>query len=226
MRRIATRLLDTWRRFGMVAVVRLLVDRVVNRVFSVIDVVWLDGPAARPTFAFGAPVEFRFLRAEEVRRFAEDPANDLSPEFADRAAAGRDLCFAALADEGLAAYAWYAPESVEPLHTLGVPMAYPRDVAYLYKTFTLPAYRGAHLNAMAMALARERLSEHGITKIVALVDWTNTASLRSCARIGYVRLGRLWVIRLGTRTLVFAPRRAKRLGIQFGRTTRLTLRAA
>lgn len=218
MSQVGSRLVDTWRRFGGWAVVRLIVDRLVNRVVSVVTIIWLDGGSRPVVPPSGGGFEYRFLESEEVRRFADDPLNDLGPEFAERVADGRDVCFAALAGEELVAYCWYALDSVEMRHTLSVPLSYPSDVAYMYKAYTRPPYRGGRRQGTAASLALQQLGERGITKLVALVDWTNTASLRAFEHRGFVRLGQLWVLRLPTGAIVIAPRQAKARGIRFGRT--------
>jgi ribosomal protein S18 acetylase RimI-like enzyme len=218
LRRVGGRLVDTWRRFGGWAVLRLVVDRLVNRALRVITIIWFDGadrPGAQPV---GAGFDYRFLEPEEVRWFANDPRNDLGAEFAERAAHGHDVCFAALTEDELVAYCWYALESVEIRHTLGVALSYPPDVAYMYKAYTHPPYRGGRHQGTAAQLALQQLGPRGITKLVALVDWTNSASLRAFERSGFVRLGRVWILRLPRGSLVIAPRRAKARGIRFGRT--------
>jgi ribosomal protein S18 acetylase RimI-like enzyme len=212
------RLIDVWRRSGSAPLARLAGDRLVNRIVSatLIDVVLLEqaAGAVAPLQASGA-VEARFLGREELRRFAADPANELGPDFV-ASAAPHHLCFGALAGDRLAAYGWYALGAIGAEHTFGLALSYPDDMAYMYKGFTHPAYRGARLHGVLMAQALRHLAERGIRTLVSLVDWTNTASLRSCERIGYVRLGRLARIQLRGYEFLRVPHRATRLGIRFG----------
>jgi acetyltransferase (GNAT) family protein len=207
-------IIATWRRFGVATILWLTVERLLNLITAVriSNVVWLERARAHVVVSDTASFEFRLLGVEDVGRFV----TEFGQEFVDRAVAGRDLCFAALAGERLAAYGWYALESVEPRHAFGVAMSYPNDVAYMYNGFTLPAYRGSRLHGAIMGLALERLNERGITKLVSLVECTNTPSMRSCFRTGYELLGRLWTVQIGSHTVIFSPRRARRLGVKFG----------
>jgi hypothetical protein len=213
-KQVVDSLVTAWRRSGSAGAVRLLADRVINRFvnLSVINVVWLDRGDLRLPPPTDARFELRFLTVDEVRHFAAE----IGEEFAERAAGGRDLCFAALAGERLAAYGWYALESIEARHASGVAMSYPMNVAYMYNGFTHPDFRGARLHGAIMGLALQQLAERGVSRLVSFVDWTNTASMTSCYRIGYVLLGRVWRIRLRSHELLLTPRRARDLGVRFG----------
>ena len=48
-----------------------------------------------------------------------------------------------------------------------------------------------------MAGALHALGEEGITSLVSTVTWTNRASLRSCARLGYEVLGNTTTFKVG-----------------------------
>lgn len=157
--------------------------------------------------------ETRFLTPDEVRRFAEQPTNHLSPHFVDRATGGLDLCFAALHGDRLASYGWYALHSVEPEHAAGSALGLPPSMAYMYKGFTHPDYRGRRLYGACMGQALRNLEKRGLDRLLALVHWSNTASLRGCDTLGYRRLGLLAV---GPGGPVKVPSEARRLGVQFG----------
>ena len=163
-----------------------------------------------------------FLTPEQVRRFAENPANGLPAEFADRAERGMDLCYGAIHGDRLASYGWYALHSVEPEHGAGTALGLPRDMAYLYKGFTHPDFRGQRLYGACMAWALKALHERfGVKRLLAFVYWNNTPSLSSCVRLGYERLGLLMVGRGGP---VHVPSEARRLGVTFGEEAEDALR--
>ena len=208
------RLAQNWRRYGVMASLDLLFDRLVYRVLGieVVQVVWLDVADLRQAPRKDSRFTFRSLSADEVHKFAADPANQFPDRAAQRAASGHNLCFAALDGNRLAAYGWYALASPEAKHV------YPTDVAYVSEGRTLPDYRGDRLHGATMGLALQQLADRGVTKLLASVHWTNTASLRSCTRIGYVCLGRRWTIPLGSREVVTTPHRARRLGVRFKST--------
>jgi len=213
------RWLEMRKRFGAGAAMTWLAERVLRRVANlrVIHLVWLDAQGVRSSVAPDLELTFRALTADEVRWFAGDPANDLDPAMAARIEAGTDLCFAALAGDRLAAYGWYALESIEAEHALEVAMSFPEDVAYMYKGFTHPDFRGKRIHGIAMTLALQTLAEQGVTKLVSVVQWTNWASLRSCWRLGYECLGHIVGVGRGRRSLWFYPKEGWRRGVRFGR---------
>jgi hypothetical protein len=210
LNRVVRRLVEHGRRYGVVAVVDLLLDHLVYRVIGidVQQVVWLDAAHLRLT-RLDPRFTFRFLSADEVRTFAADPSNEFTATAAERAAAGRALCFAALDGQRLAAYCWYALASPDAKHV------YPADVACMADGFTHPDYRGQRLHGTAKVVALQQLADRGVRKLLSLAHWTNRASLRSSARIGCIGLGRLLVISLGSRTVMITPRRARNLGVRF-----------
>ncbi|HEV7279031.1 MAG TPA: hypothetical protein VGN57_02360 [Pirellulaceae bacterium] len=218
VRSLAVRLQSIRERNDWRSLRRKLADRFLRTFLraEVSRVVWLEADAVAATV--GHPdYTFRFLTADEVALYSQDPAYELSPAMTDRARAGRDLCFAALSGDKLAAFGWYALESIEPEHADGVALSYPPDVAFMYFGFTHPDFRGARLHGQTMALALQELSKRGVTKLVSMVGWTNDASLKSCWRLGYQDLGRM--IAVGSRHNAFGlyPRKAKALGVKFGR---------
>jgi GNAT superfamily N-acetyltransferase len=156
----------------------------------------------------------QFLTPEQVRHFAANTANDLPPDFVQRAERGWDLCYGAIHGDRLASYGWYALHSVEAEHSAGTALGLPRDMAYLYKGYTHPDFRGQRLYGACMGWALEALEErYGIRRLLAFVYWNNTPSLRSCMRLGYDRLGLLVV---GPGGPVRVPREARKRGVTFG----------
>ena len=190
---VLTSLGEVRARYGLGAMCRTLAARVGARLCGlvVVQVVWLDVGEVLAAAASAPGFCFREVTAAELMQPARDPANDLDAETAARAADGRNICFAAFDGHRLAAYGWYARHCIEPEHCFGFGLALPPDVVYMYKGFTHPDYRGRRLHGIAMSLALQHLSRDGITALISTVDWTNEASLRSCARSGYRQIGRL-----------------------------------
>ena len=182
----------TRQQFGWAAAGRLLVDRLGARLYQrhVMEVVWLDlmvAVACPPVPGF----EFRFLTVNEVWRYSNDPSLDLDVSLAGEIDRGESLCFTALENGRVAAYGWYAIQRAAPGHCFGVGIRLPAHVSYMFKGFTHPDYRGRRLHAAVMGLALAALSARGIRALISTVEWTNEASLRSCDRLGYQRLGRI-----------------------------------
>jgi hypothetical protein len=206
-------------RFGIAAVLHKSVDIVLRKVLrtSIHSVVWLDVDSLTGMAPPDPKFTFRFLTPEEVATYARDPIYYLDPALAERVREGRDLCFAALAGDRLAAFGCYMLQANGPEHAGGVAMSYPPDVAYLFFGFTHPDFRGARLHGLIMGLALQELAKRGITKLVSLVGWTNRASLKSCYRLGYLNLGNMIAIGGRKHTVGVYPKAAKQLGVRFGR---------
>lgn len=208
------RFYDQSRRFGPGAALRFTGARMLQRAASV-EIVHLvtlriDGVPAPRT---GSGFERKRLTPSEVRRHASVRDNKLAPSFARRAAAGRDLCFGTLHQGRLANYGWYALGSIEAEHAAGTAIGLPPNVAYMYKLFTHPDFRGRRLNEACMARAATELRAQGVERLVAFVRWGNEASLRSCERLGFQRMGMLVV---GPGGPIRIPPEARRVGLVFG----------
>jgi L-amino acid N-acyltransferase YncA len=186
---------------------------------EVVHVLLLTPEAMRPA-PIDACFESRFLSPEEIARFAGAPANHLSVDFAERARRGLDLCYGVIHGDRLASYGWYALHSVEPEHGAGSALALPANAAYMYKGFTHPDYRGQRLYGAGMARAFSALQGQEVDRLVAFVRWSNAASLSSCERLGYRRLGLLVV---GPSGPIHVPGAARRLGIRFGKEANAAL---
>ncbi|MCA9087060.1 MAG: GNAT family N-acetyltransferase [Planctomycetaceae bacterium] len=215
MSRLST-LFSIWRKSGTGSLLRYAADRLGKRLLSlqVVELVWLEASKIQLTEDANPGFTFRFLAPEEVAAHAQLPENQLDQEMVARAAAGSDLCFAVLQNGRLASYGWYALRGVEGRHNFGVSMSYPDSVAYMYKGFTHRDFRGLRLHGIGMKRALLQLNQRGIHALVSTVDWTNTASLRSCDRLGYQRLGQ--IIRTGKApgTIWYIPRSAARKGVR------------
>ena len=205
-------------RYGIKGTICKFLDVLLHNLgVSVHAVVWLDIESLAEMAPPDPSFTFRFLTAEEVTSYAKDPDYYLDPLLADRIRDGRELCFAALAGNRLAAFGCYVLESNEPEQASGVAMSYPPDVAYMSYGFTHPEFRGARLHGLIMGLALRELANWGITKLVSLVAWTNWASLKSCYRLGYLNVGNMITVGGRTRAVGLYPNAAKRLGVRFGR---------
>jgi RimJ/RimL family protein N-acetyltransferase len=205
-------------RYGANGALWKALDVVLRKVFlaSVYAVVWLD----RESLAAMAPPDprftFRFLAADELAAFAQDPIYYIDSALVVGVRSESERCFAALEGDRLIAFACYTLGPVPPEQAAGTALAFPRDVAYLSYCFTLPEFRGARLNGLVMRLALQELAQRSVTKVVAIVGWTNWASLRCCRRLGYRDVGHMLTIGGRTRAIGVYPKRAGELGVRFG----------
>jgi len=210
------------RQYGTAAAVRWVAARLGRRLLGALSmrVLWLDADRLPDWILPDPGLEFRFLEPEEVRWLAEDPDYELEAAMAEEIEHGTDFCFGAFAEGRLATYGWYSLGGVDGSHAMGVAMSFPPDVAYMYKGFTHPDFRGRRLHALATGLALRELGGYGVTRLISLVESVNWASSRSCARLGYVDLGRRFSIGWGRFRWVWAPKAARQLGVRFGEQAR------
>ncbi len=222
MGRFLASIVQTKRLFGLKAAAKRTVSRTAQKLLriEISEMLWLDRADLRLASEANPHFEFRFLSANEIATLARDPSNDLDLSFADRADSGFDFCFAAVTQSGeFASYSWYAIDSIEAEHHAGVAMSLPPRTAYMYKAFTPPKFRGQRLYGATVDLAFRKLATRGITQLVTTVEWTNFASLRSCERMGFRRLGRLVTFGQSHDRPAITPKAARKLGVRFGDDT-------
>ncbi len=206
-------------RYGVKSALCKAVDVVLHKLFRtyVHTVVWLELEPVAKMACPDARFSFRFISADEIEAFAQDPSYFIDSSLADGVREGREVCFAALEGDRLAAFGCYTLGYVPPEQAAGAAMSFPGDVAYMSYGFTHPDFRGARLHGYIMGLALQELAKRGITKLVSIVAWTNLPSLKSCWRLGYINLGNMVTIGGKKRAIGFYPADAKDLGVRFGR---------
>jgi ribosomal protein S18 acetylase RimI-like enzyme len=140
----------------------------------------------------------------------------MDKDFIDRATRRGDLCFGVFHSEQLVSYSWYARNFIEAEDHVGVSMSFPSDTCYMFNAFTDPEFRGRQLFSLGVALASKELASAGVAKMITTVNRSNFASLRSCRRLGFAVLGKIWTVGRGTRRIALTPSAAGDLGIRFG----------
>jgi GNAT superfamily N-acetyltransferase len=163
-----------------------------------------------------AGLEYRWLTPDDIRAHAVDPANDLDSSLAERLANEHNFCLGAFDGLQLANYSWYATSSIEPEHCFDVGITYPPNTLYLYKAYTHPSYRGRRIHQCAVSRAARFFAERGLSRLIALVEFANWASLNSHKRMGFETVG--WFATAGRKPFWFNryPRLADTMGIRFG----------
>src|SRR5881394_2239924 len=159
--------------------------------FKILRGVFVDRPD--PAF-LECRYEVKILGEAELREFARDPANEISPEFVDDALARGDQCYAIRDGSRLAAYGWYA-FGPTPIGVPGLVLQYRKGCVYMYKGFTHNDYRGQRLHAIGMTRALRHYLAAGYSGIVSYVESTNFDSLKSCFRMGYFVFGTVYVVK-------------------------------
>lgn len=144
-----------------------------------------------------------FLAPDALRRFAEDPATEMSPAFVEEALARGDQCYAMLDGENLAAYGWYSARPT-PVGSPHLMLHFAAGYVYMYKGFTDPRHRGQRLHAIGMTRALRHYLSQGYKGIVSYVESANFDSLKSCFRMGYEVFGSVYLVRVFGRDFAFS----------------------
>ncbi|MBI3526281.1 MAG: GNAT family acetyltransferase [Betaproteobacteria bacterium] len=154
--------------------------------------------------------EGRFVGWDELAKFAHDGLHDFSIDFLRQAHMRGDRCYALFEGEALAAYGWYSSLST-PIddHFL---LHFDPAWTYMYKGYTVPAYRGKRLHAAGMCRALRALTGQGKKGLISWVFSNNFASLHSVARMGYRIFGEAYLLRSGSRSFTYASRACRDYG--------------
>ena len=183
---------------------------------SVYTVVWLEVKPVAKMACADPQFTFRFLTADEVAKFAKDPSYYIDPSLADGVRNGREVCFAALAGDRLAAFGCYTLGYVEPQQAAGAAMSFPADVAYMSFGFTHPDFRGARLHGLIMGLALQELANAASRS--SCRSSPGRIWLRSKAAGGSATsTSATWSRSAAKRAIGFYPQAAKDRGVRFGR---------
>jgi hypothetical protein len=192
-------------RYGARAAVYDLHVRALNRVmsFDVLRAMRVSMADVTSAEMFDAPgFDARFLSNAELHAKAHEGTHDFSPEFLERARERGDRCYGIFDGDTLASHGWYAQRStpIDAHYMLHFDPSY----TYLFKGYTLPAYRGQRLHAIGMCRALRAFTEEGKKGLVSYVASNNFASLKSVARMGYRIFGNLYLARAGQHAVAFA----------------------
>jgi len=145
----------------------------------------------------------RFVRTDELAGTYEG-THELWPDFLYEAGLRGDRCYALFDGEALASYGWYSDKPT-PIDENFV-LHFDRAHIYMYKGYTVPAYRGMHLHAVGMCRALREFPAEGKQGLISFVQSNNFASLRSIARMGCRIFGTVYLLRVGRRSLTYATR--------------------
>jgi hypothetical protein len=138
---------------------------------------------------------------------------DLTWEFVEAALARGDRCTAAFVGPRLVAYTWRALSSAPHVHGLWV--AFVKPDRYSYKAFTLPEFRGYHLQSHIAAAADPWFVARGFIRDISFIETHNYASIRSFRRIGHRFVGYAGYLTLFGRPIPFRSPGARKHGFRF-----------
>jgi RimJ/RimL family protein N-acetyltransferase len=197
---------DQTRAFGPAAALHDLQMRAVNRAvhFHILKGMTAVHPDIDPRLLDPGEFAARFATRDELLAAAARPeiAQEMSPAFVESALARGDDCFALFDGEALAAFGWYSAQPTPISDDLV--LHFDPTWIYMYKGYTLPAYRGKRLHGVGMSMALADYAQRGARGLIAYVNSNNFQSLRSIRRMGYRVFGEVLVLRAFGRVLTWS----------------------
>jgi hypothetical protein len=191
-------------RYGVGAALHDFEYLALNRLtrFEVLKGMVVELPDVEPSTFLAPGYDGRFVGASELEPYARAGQHDLELAFIEDAFRRGDRCHAVFEGTTLAAYGWYStrPTAIDEQFTLCFDRAY----TYMYKGYTVPAYRGKRLHGFGMARALRAITAEGGKGLVSYVLSNNFASLRSVARMGYRIFGDVYLLSAVGHALAYA----------------------
>jgi GNAT superfamily N-acetyltransferase len=181
-------------------ILRTLVHPLLHReVYECLTLNWHGAPALRPATDASATQVTEVERADLVRLSA-DKALGISAEFLRTIDERNDHCFAAFVGDTVASYVFFAPTSPTAIDR-HLSFQFPEGWLYVYKAFTVPAWRGKRLLPHLLLEAMRRLNRRDF---VTLVVSDNHGSRRAFERCGFQSRERFPVWRVLSRPVRMA----------------------
>jgi hypothetical protein len=155
-----------------------------------------------------------FQTPRALRRFASDPANEMSPFFIADAIARGDRCYAICNGPMPVFTSWYSRRPTSTGGAGGLVLHFDPQYVYMYKAYTQPEHRGQRLYQAAVSRVFAHFAAKGARGFLSYVEATNLASLKSLRRMGYRVFGSIYVVRLFGRHYTFASAGCKPFGFR------------
>ena len=205
-RAIVTRTNEVAKHFGRRAALHDLQQRLVNRFvpFQVLKGMTATVDEIDRSLLDAGGLEARFAtRAELLAAMAvPEIAEEMSFEFVEQAVKRGDECFGIFDGPRLVSLGWYSNQPTQLSDTLT--LHFDRSWMYMYKGYTLHAYRGKRLHGVGMTNACFAYTRRGSRGLISYVRSTNFQSLRSTERMGYRIFGDIYIAEAIGRPLIWA----------------------
>jgi L-amino acid N-acyltransferase YncA len=156
-----------------------------------------------------ASVSIRKLGLGDADRFVRFRQGPDAALFHERIRSGQQ-CYAAIVGDSLASVTW-AAQGAATLWAFMADFRIDGDVVYVFDSYTDPDFRGRRLQASIFQAIRHDCENNATRKAVTFVAATNTANLRSRARLGFTVSGAVRRLRLGRLDWFFSTGNAPEL---------------
>jgi hypothetical protein len=173
---------------------------------------------------------YSFLNENTLLEFAKNEENGLPLNFIHEAMEKGDECYGILDGNSLASYGWYSNKPTLVTFSSGenakenLWLHFAGDYIYMYNGYTHNNYRGQRLHAIGMTRALKDYLDRGFKGLVSYVEANNFASLNSCYRMGYKDLGKIYLLRIFDKHLIFHSKNCGRYAFQLTTFARTKMR--
>ena len=171
-------------------------------------------------------ITVQMMSIDELLPFSENQRLDLTEKSVKILESSNKYCFGIFHKTQLVGYNFFAVGDVSPeFNTGGVPFSgiglkLPAGVAYLFKSFVLPEYRGKHLLSLAIVDgSKETVGSGGWA--ITTTDVKNYSSNKMFVRIGFKRLCVLREYFIFNRSMYMIPKTVQ-LGESFKNRSKMT----
>jgi GNAT superfamily N-acetyltransferase len=161
---------------------RTLVHPLVHReVYECLTLNWHGAAELRPATGAASGAQVREVEGADLVRLSGDTALGISAKFLRTIDGRNHHCFAAFVGDTVASYVFFAPASPTAIDG-HLSFQFPEGWLYVYKAFTVPAWRGKRLLPHLLSEAMRRLNQRDF---VTLVVSDNHGSRRAFERCGF-----------------------------------------
>jgi hypothetical protein len=203
---VVTRTNDLAKQFGRRAAFHDLQSRVLNKLmpFQVLKGMTATADEIDKRLLDSGTFATRFCTRDELLAAltVAELAEEMSADFVETALAKGDECYGIFDGSQLVSMGWYSnhPTPLSDKLTL----CFDRSWMYMYKGYTLHAYRGKRLHGVGMSKALCAYTKRGARGLISYVKSTNFQSLRSTERMGYRIFGDVYIAQPIGRSVTWA----------------------
>lgn len=158
-------------------------------------------------------IDLRAIPRPELLTLCGDGELDLAEETVSAADARGNVCVGAFGAEGLAGYCWLAFSALP--HLDGVWVDFDERVAWMYKSFVRPAFRGRGIAPALYGFADELCIHRNRRMSVICMETHNYPSVEAARRAAYAPAGFAAYWRASERLLTWSSAGAELLGVRF-----------
>jgi hypothetical protein len=203
---MVTRANELAKQFGRRAALHDLQLRVLNKLmpFQVLKGMTATAEEIDKRLLDAGGLQTRFCTRDELLAAltVAELADEMNVDFINAALAKGDECYGIFDGPQLVSMGWYSnrPTPLSDKLTL----CFDRSWMYMYKGYTLHAYRGKRLHGVGMTKALYEYTKRGARGLISYVKSNNFQSLRSTERMGYRIFGDIYIAQPVGRALTWA----------------------